>query len=127
MSLIDRVQRDAQRIMNSERFGFSNSITLTEPNGTTHGLKGILQIIHNLIDPDTGQPVSGFLATVSLNALDLQAGSIDIPFGEMSTSARPWTVESVNVLGNTILTKVVRVAPDETNGNIVIDLGAYER
>ena len=81
MSLIDRVQRDAQRIMNSERFGFSNSITLTEPNGTTHGLKGILQIIHNLIDPDTGQHVSGFLATVSLNALDLPAGSIDIPFG----------------------------------------------
>lgn len=127
MSLIDRVQRDAQRIMNSEKFGFSTPLVLTEPDGTTHDLKGIVSVIHNLIDPDTGQPVSGFLATVSLNALDLQDGGIALPEGEMDSDLRPWTVETTVVGGATLLTKVVRVAPDETNGNILIDLGNYER
>lgn len=127
MSLLDRVQKDAQRIMNSEKFGFSTPLVLTEPDGTTHGLKGIVSVIYNLIDPDTGQPVSGFLATVSLNKLDLQDAGIDMPIGEMDTNARPWTVETTLVGGETILTKVVRSSPDKTNGNILIDLGKYER
>lgn len=127
MSLLDRVQKDAQRIMNSEKFGFSTPLVLTEPNGTTHDLKGIVSVIYNLIDPDTGQPVSGFLATVSLNKLDLLDAGIDIPVGEMDTNSRPWAVETTLVGGETILTKVVRSSPDKTNGNILIDLGKYER
>lgn len=127
MSLLDRVQKDAQRIMNSEKFGFGTPLVLTEPNGTTHDLKGIVSVIYNLIDPDTQQPVSGFLATVSLNKLDLQDAGIDMPTGEMAANARPWTVETTLVGGETILTKVVRSSPDKTNGNILIDLGKYER
>jgi len=127
MSLLDRVQKDAQRIMNSQRCGFGSPIILTDPDSVAYNLTGIVSVIHNLIDPDTGQPVSGFLATVSLNALDLQDKGIELPYGEMSMDRRPWTVETTVVGGATLLTKVVRVAPDETNGNILIDLGNYER
>ncbi len=126
MSLIERLQKDSQRIMNSSRYGFGQAIILTEPSGIAHTLKGIVSIIHNLIDPDTGQPVSGFLATVSLNVLDLQSMGIDIPEGEMSEYARPWTVQTANVSGVQVLAKVIRVAPDETNGNLLVDLGNYE-
>lgn len=124
---MERLQRDSQRIMNSARCGFGVDVILTDPDMVAHTLKGIVSIIHNLIDPDTGQPVSGFLATVSLNALDLLAQGIEIPEGEMDEFERPWTVETVNVSGVTVLTKVIRVSPDETNGNILIDLGIYER
>ena len=127
MSLLDRVQKDSQRIMNSNRFGFSTALVLTAPDGVAHGLNGIVSVIHNLIDPDTGQPVSGFLATVSLNTLDLQQSAIDMPYGEMDEQERPWTVDTTLVGGVEILTKVIRVAPDKTNGNILIDLGVYER
>ena len=126
MSLLDRVQKDSQRILNSEKFGFSTPLVLTDPSETAHDLKGIVSVIHNLIDPDTGQPVSGFLATVSLNALDLRDKGIDMPEGEMDSNSKPWKVQTTVVGGVQISTKVTRVAQDETNGNILIDLGNYE-
>ncbi len=125
MNLISRVQKDSQRIMNSERFGFSVPIVLTEPDGTAHSFKGLVSIIHNLIDPDTGEPVSGFLATVSINVRDLNAAGVEVPEGVMSETERPWLVTETNQFGVEQTLKIVRAAPDETNGNILIDLGAY--
>lgn len=127
MSLIDRMQKDSQRIMNSSRYGFSIPIVLTSPSGDEYSLMGIVSIIHNLVDPDTGQPVSGFLATVSINYRDLNDSGIDLPEGEMSSSARPWLVTATNVIGVEQTMKLVRSSPDETNGNILCDLGSYER
>jgi len=122
-----RMQKDAQKIMNSERSGFSIDVTLTLPDATEYTIKAIMSIIHNLIDPDTGQPVSGFFATASINSLDLLGLGVDLPEGEMDSYKRPWTITAVNVLGNSQLMKITRVSPDETNGNILCELGTYER
>jgi VCBS repeat-containing protein len=127
MSLIKRVQKDAQAIINSDRFGFSYALTLTDQASIEHKLKGIMSIIHNLVDPDTGQPVSGFLATVSINAADLFAKNIKIPVGEMSSAARPWLVSYIDQFLRVIEMKLVRSAPDLTNGNIICDLEHYQR
>ena len=127
MSLMDRLQKDAQRIMNSSRAGFSIDIVLTLPSGIEHSIKSIVSIIHNLIDPDTGQPVSGFFATASINSLDLLTLEVELPEGEMDSNKRPWTITATNVLGVSQLMKIVRVSPDETNGNILCELGTYER
>ena len=62
MSLIERMQKDSQRIMNS-KFGFASDIVLTDPADVSHSLKAIVTVIYNLVDPDTGVPVSGYLAT----------------------------------------------------------------
>lgn len=125
MSLLQRMQKDAQRIMNSEKFGFSTSVTLVEPDGTEHPLKSIISVIHNLVDPDTGQPVSGYLATASINRLDLNVLGIMLPEGVSNELARPWTLRETNIDNVVVTYKITRAAPDEANGNILCDLGSY--
>lgn len=111
--------------MNSSKFGFSTDIVLIDPNGVEYPLKSILTVIHNLIDPDTGQPVSGYLATASINRLDLNALGITLPEGVSDELQRPWTVRETNIDGVVVTYKITRAAPDEANGNILCDLGSY--
>lgn len=125
MSLLDRLRKDSQKIMNSTRCGFSTEVTLITPDGVRYPFKSIIAVIHNLVDPDTGQPVSGYLATASINRLDLNAKSIALPEGEMSELRRPWLVSEINIDGIEVTYKITRAAPDEANGNILCDLGSY--
>jgi len=124
MSLLQRMQKDAQRIMNSN-VGFSSDIVLISPDEDEYPLKSIVSVIHNLIDPDTGFPVSGFLATASLNRLDLNALGLAIPEGEASEYERPWLIRETNIDGVDVTYKITSSKPDEANGNILCDLGAY--
>lgn len=126
MSLFQRMQKDSQRIMNSNRFGFGIDIALIDPSGVEYPLKSIVSVIHNLIDPDTGQPVSGYLATASINRLDLNAQSIELPEGVSSDFKRPWLVRYTNIDGVEVTNKMTRAAPDEANGNILCDLDFYD-
>ena len=126
MGLLERMQKDSQRIMNSTTFGFSKAIALISPDGVEYPFKAILSVIHNLIDPDTGQPVSGYLATASLNRLDLNDNQITLPEGVSSQFERPWTLRETNIDGVQVTYKITRAAPDEANGNILCDLGAYD-
>ena len=121
MTFMQRVRRDAQRIMKKD----GQEITLITPDGLKYPLHGIVSVIHNMIDPDAGQPVSGFLATVSLNRLDLNELDIALPEGETSEFERPWLVREINIDGVEVTYKITRSAPDEANGNILCDLGAY--
>jgi hypothetical protein len=125
MSLLQRLQKDSQRIMNSSKFGFSTDIVLIDPNDVEYPLKSILTVIHNLIDPDTGQPVSGYLATASINRLDLNELGITLPEGVSNELERPWTIRYTNIDNVVITNKITRAAPDEANGNILCDLGSY--
>lgn len=126
MRLLDRVRKDSQKIMNSTRYGFSTDIELINPDGLTLPFKAIVAVIHNLIDPDTGVPVSGFLATASINILDLKDQSVEMPEGEMDENERPWLIRESDILGQQVTYKIVSTAPDKANGNIVCDLGAYD-
>ncbi|AUR81979.1 hypothetical protein NVP1017O_10 [Vibrio phage 1.017.O._10N.286.55.C11] len=125
MSLLQRIQKDSQRIMNSTRFGVSIDIVLLDPAQVEYPLKSIVTVIHNLVDPDTGQPVSGYLATASINRLDLNALGIALPEGVSDELQRPWTVRETNIDGVVVTYKITRAAPDEANGNILCDLGSY--
>ena len=122
MNFMQRVRRDAQRIMKKD----GQEITLITPDGLKYPLHGIIAVTHQVFDPDTGQPVSGFLATVSLNRLELIDLGIEVPNGEMSEYERPWLVREINIDGVEITYKITRSAPDEANGNILCDLGCYD-
>lgn len=126
MSLLDRMRKDSQRIMNSDRCGFSTAITLTDPAGVGYPFKSIVSVIHNLVDPDTGQPVSGYLATASINILDLLALGLEIPEGEMDQLSRPWTITETTIQNVVVTYKIASTAPDEANGNILCDLVSYD-
>lgn len=125
MSLLQRLQKDSQRIMNSSKFGFSTDIVLIDPDDVEYPLKSIVTVIHNLIDPDTGQPVSGYLATASINRLDLNELGVTLPEGVSDELERPWTIRYTNIDNVVITNKITRAAPDEANGNILCDLGSY--
>ena len=125
MNLLQRIQKDSQRIMNSTRFGVSIDIVLLDPAQVEYPLKSIVTVIHNLVDPDTGQPVSGYLATASINRLDLNELGITLPEGVSDELQRPWTIRYTNIDGVEITNKITRSAPDEANGNILCDLGSY--
>ena len=88
MSILLKVQRHSRKIINSSRFGFSNDVILISPDGIESQIKGIVSVIHNLIDPDTGQPVSGYLATISINRLDLNDIGVEIPEGVSSENLK---------------------------------------
>ena len=122
MKFMQRVRRDAQRIIKKD----GQEITLITPGGLKYPVHGIVAVVHNMIDADTGQPVSGFVATVSINRLTLNDLGIAIPEGEASQNERPWLVREINIDGVEVTYKITRAAPDEANGNILCDLGAYE-
>jgi hypothetical protein len=125
MSLLDIARRDAQRIINSNKFGFSSSVTLIDQAGVEYPINAIVSVIHNLVDPDTGQPVSGSLATASINTLDLIALGVQIPEGEADETKKPWLIREADIQGNTVTYAIVRSAPDKANGNILCDLNEY--
>lgn len=125
MSLLDRVRKDAQTIMNSGRFGFGTDVVITDPDGVEYPMKSILTVIHNLIDPDTGQPVSGYLATASINRYNVPVSKRTELYGVSDELKRPWTMRETNIDGVIVTYKITRAAPDEANGNILCDLGSY--
>ncbi|AUR94068.1 hypothetical protein NVP1191O_09 [Vibrio phage 1.191.O._10N.286.52.B4] len=125
MSLLDRVRKDSTRIMNSERYGTGTDVVLTDSDGIEYPMKAIVAVVHNLVDPDTGQPVSGYLATASLNRDNIPENKRSALEGVSDELQRPWTVRETNIDGVVVTYKITRAAPDEANGNILCDLGSY--
>ncbi len=125
MSLLDRVRKDSTRIMNSERYGTGTDIVLIDSDDVEYPMKSIVAVIHNLVDPDTGQPVSGYLATASVNRYNLPVNKRTELEGVSDELQRPWTIRYTNIDNVEIINKITRAAPDEANGNILCDLGSY--
>lgn len=125
MNLTQTMRKDFNKIMGSKS-GIAESIQIIDPNGESHDIQAVVSVIHNLIDPDTGQPVSGFLATASISRLHLMARNLSIPAGEFDQNKRPWVLVYNDIDGNSTKYIVVRSAPDEAQGNVLLDLGSYE-
>ncbi len=94
MSLVDQAALDLATTLSSPQ-DFGVPFTLTDPDGFTgtEQLYGAAGDIGALIDPDTGQGVSGrhgYLA-VAQSAL-LAAGFTDIPQGIEDLNSLPWVV-----------------------------------
>ena len=70
MGLRDQAFTDLKTIIrDDDAFGYP--ITVIEPGGTSHDLVGLSNEISAVIDPDTGQLVSGRVVTVSISIDDL--------------------------------------------------------
>lgn len=123
MNLRAIVQRDTQRILNGDS---GIALTITDPAGNAGTLTGWSNDIGFVIDPETGQAVSGRYATIAVSILDLNAAGLGIPTGVSSNDVDPWQVAFTNEQGEAFLFAVTAAQPDRTRGEVTCTLEAYD-
>jgi hypothetical protein len=126
MGLRETAEADLAVTLEDADCGFGWPITVTDPAGTTADLMGSSQDIAQLIDPDTGQAVSGRLASVALRISSLKAASLGLPQGIADEASRPWVIEFNDIGGDPYKFKVQESNPDRELGIVTCLLEGYE-
>lgn len=123
--LRELAEADLGNILNDDTYGFGWSITVTDPAGASAVLKGFSNDISQLIDPDTGQAVSGRLATVAIRIADLVTAGLGLPVSIVELASKPWVIEFNDINGNSYKFKVNESNPDRAIGMVVCLLELY--
>lgn len=119
------VERDLAVVLEDRGSGFAWDITVTDPAGLSAGLTGRSSDISQIIDPDTGQTVSGRAASVTLRLSTLTAKGLGLPRSISQETLRPWVVTFNDIGGQPHTFKVIQSNPDRTAGVVVCHLEAY--
>lgn len=127
MGLRDIAEKDLGVIMEDNVTGGGWSIKVTDPTGNSGAgpLIGLSNDISQIIDPDTGQAVSGRLATVSLRISSLIAAGLELPVGISDSASKPWLMDFDDINGNSYTFKVSQSNPDRTLGIVTCLLETY--
>lgn len=126
MNLRTVAENDLAFILEDDIRGGAWPITLINPVGLSAPLKGFSNDISQLIDPDTGQSVSGRLATVSLRISSIiAAGFTSFPENVPDKDSKPWVVIFDDINGSTYTFKVSESNPDRAIGIITCMLEKY--
>jgi len=126
MSLRTLAAADLVYILEDNVTGFGYNITVTDPAGTVKPLIGFSNDISELIDPDTGQVVSGRLASVALVISSLTAAGLGLPVGISDSAEKPWLIGFDDINGNAFVFKVTKSNPDRSLGLVTCILGVYK-
>lgn len=126
MGLRDIAEDDLGVTLEDKVTGFGFDIKVTDPDGVTADLIGTSADIAQIIDPDTGQAVSGRLASVALRISSLVAAGLEIPEGIADGAIKPWLIEFNDIGGNPFKFKVSKSNPDRTLGVVTCVLEFYE-
>lgn len=121
MSLADTAIADVKRILEDTEQGFARSITVTDPGGVADVLAGFTNDIGVVIDPDTGNAVTGRQAQASLSMASLMTAFGALPVGESDAAEKPWQMAFG---GRTY--RVLATAPDAGIDAIVCQLEDYD-
>ena len=129
MSLRDVAEQDLGVVLEGDAYGFRWPITVTNPAGLVIGddedLYGFSDDISQVIDPDTGQLVSGRLASVALRIATIQTAFGELPRGVADTATKPWLVTFNDINGAEYTFKVQQSNPDRALGLLTCILEAY--
>ncbi|ARB06251.1 hypothetical protein SppYZU01_14 [Shewanella phage SppYZU01] len=126
MSLRQLAEADLGVILEDSATGFGWPISVTDPDGNVGSLTGFSDDIAQVIDPDTGQAVSGRLASVALRISSLAPAGLTLPRGIADTGSKPWVVEFDDINGNAYKFKVAQSNPDRALGLVTLLLELYE-
>ena len=126
MNLRLQAEADLGAILEDSAMGFGWAVVVTDPDGKVGNLDGFTDDISQIIDPDTGQAVTGRLASATLRISSLTEEGLGLPKSIADSSKKPWTVEFEDVNGSSFLFKVSESNPDRTLGIVVCMLEAYE-
>jgi len=127
MSLRTIAEQDLATILEDGVTGFGWPITLTAPDGTVGALTGFSDDIAQVIDPDTGQAVSGRLASAALRTAAITAAlpGKGLPVGIADAASKPWLVAFDDINGNAYTFKVAQSNPDRALGLVTLLLELY--
>jgi hypothetical protein len=126
MGLREQAEADLGVILEDAEHGFGRPITVTDPSGLVRPLTGFSNDIAQVIDPETGQAVSGRLASVALRISSLTAAGLGIPVGVADAASKPWLIGFDDINGNTFVFKVQQSNPDRALGLVSLILELYE-
>ena len=126
MSLRELAESDLAGIVEDATTGFGWPVTVTAPNGFGAVLTGLSNDISQVIDPDTGQIVSGRLATVVLRTSSLDGAGLGQPVGVSDAESKPWIIGFDDINGTSYKFKVRESNPDRALGLVFCILEAYE-
>lgn len=126
MGLRTTAENDLAFILENKACGFGFDITVTNPSLTVAQFVGFSNDISQVIDPDTGQVVSGRSASVALRMTSLNtAFSNVLPVGIADASSKPWIVEFLDIAGFAHKFKVIKSNPDRALGIVTLLLDRY--
>ena len=126
MGLRDTAETDLGIILEDDAYGFGWPITVTDPDGNTGDLTGFSNDISQLIDPDTGQAVSGRLASIAIRIGLLTSKGLGLPKGVADATIKPWIVVFNDINGNSFTFKVSQSNPDRALGMVNCLLELYQ-
>ena len=126
MGLREIAEADLGVILEDGTYGFGYSISVTDPAGTVGALTGFSDDIAQIIDPDTGQAVSGRLASAALRISSLITAGLGLPRGIADSGSKPWIIEFDDINGNPFKFKVSQSNPDRALGVVICLLELYE-
>ena len=126
MSIRKLAEEDLGLIVeNPKDFGWP--IKVTNPEGVSENFIGISGDIALVIDPDTGDPVSGRLVQVSLRISSLTAKCFKLPVAIAESTSKPWVIEFESINGKPGVFKVSHSNPDRTLGLVKLNLEVYKK
>lgn len=126
MGLRETAEADLAFVLEDRDGGFGWDILVTDPDGNFAALVGQSNDIAQVIDPDTGQAVSGRSASVAIRISSLTAASLALPVGIADSAIKPWTVAFEDINGNPYVFKVIQSNPDRMVGVVVCILELFE-
>lgn len=125
VGLRQQATADLKVILENSTTGFGWPLSLTDPSGNSADLIGSTGDIALVIDPQTGQAVSGRTAHVALALESLTAAGLGIPVAIAEITRRPWVVEFDDPMLNSYTFKVSGSHPDRTLGLVTLALELY--
>ena len=125
MNLRLTAEQDLGAILEDSVTGFGWDIQVTDPSGLSVPLTGFSDDISQIIDPDTGEAISGRLVSVALRISSLTAAGLALPVGIADATIKPCVIEFNDINGNPFKFKVAQSNPDRALGLVTCLLELY--
>ncbi|MCP4209825.1 MAG: hypothetical protein GY767_22680 [Shimia sp.] len=119
-------ENDLGAILEDSAHGFGWPITVTDPTGRTVEMVGASDDISQVIDPATGELVSGRSASVALRVSSLTLAGLGLPRAIATTQGKPWLIAFDDIGGLPHTFRVAQSNPDRTIGVVTCVLEAYK-
>lgn len=126
MNLRQQAAADLRGILEDSTDGFGWPATLMDPEGKMAAVTGTYRDIHQALDVETGQFVTGRQASLVVPQKAIDEAGFGRPKGIADGAKVPWLVALTDLQGIGRTFKVAESRPDEL-GCIVLILEAYER